>query len=226
MSRIFETRLQELKTALIRMGSLVEIAIDQSIESIKSKNRPLAEQIIRDDQVINELELTNETIIVDLLALQQPVASDLRFILAASKINNDLERIGDHAVNLAESSLSLQKMDLPSPAFQGIDEMAQVTKRMFSDALDCFIHIDSEIGECVLKMDDTADGLNRTIGQEMMKLMKTHPQSIELALELIRVSRNLERVADLATNIAEEVVFIANAKVVKHHFNDHTESPS
>lgn len=220
MPRHFESELQELKSALIKMGSLVELAIECAVEAMISRNKTLAEQIIRDDATINSFELSNEKIIIDLLALQQPVASDLRFILAASKINNDLERIGDHAVNLAQSALALMKMNMPLPSFNEIEQMTVITKRMLSDALDSFIHVDAKIGETVLKMDDTADTLNKKIAQEMMIIMKSNPQNIEQALELIRVSRNLERVADLATNIAEEVVFIVNARVVKHHAAD------
>ena len=220
MSAPFEKKLQELKTALIRMGSLVESAIEHSIDSMKNLDKSLAEKIIDEDRTINDLEVSTEKIIVDLLALQQPVASDLRFILAASKINNDLERIGDHAVNLAQSTVSLVDMKLPLPVLTGIEELFLIAKRMFADSLDCFIHLDAEIGNAVLKMDDTADSLNKKITQDMMALIKKDPQRTEQALEFIRVSRNLERVADLATNIAEEVVFIADARVVKHHALD------
>ena len=220
MPRHFESELQELKSALIKMGSLVELAIERAVDAMISRNKTLAEQIILDDATINSFELSNEKIIIDLLALQQPVASDLRFILAASKINNDLERIGDHGVNLAESAVALIRMDMQLPSFNEIEQMTQVTKRMLSDALDSFIHVDAKTSEAVLKMDDTADTLNKKIAQEMMLIMKSNPQTIEQALELIRVSRNLERVADLSTNIAEEVVFIANARVVKHHAAD------
>jgi phosphate transport system protein len=220
MHRRFENDLQELKSSLIKMGSIAEIAIERAIESISKRNKSIAEQVIRDDAEINAFELKIEQAIIDLLALQQPVATDLRFILAASKINNDLERIGDHAVNLAESSLALLGMPASLPSMNDIEQMTQVTKRMLSDALDSFIHLDTSLAEAVLQMDDTADTLNRTIAQEMMLMMKSKPASVEQALELIRVSRNLERVADLATNIAEEVVFIAQARVVKHHFAD------
>ncbi|MBI2427906.1 MAG: phosphate signaling complex protein PhoU [Ignavibacteriales bacterium] len=220
MQRRFESELQNLKTSLIKMGSIVELAIEHTIEAMIKQNGTLADQVIRDDAQVNALELDNERAIIDLLALQQPVASDLRFILAASKINNDLERIGDHAVNLAESSLALMTMATPLPALNEIQQMTQVTKRMLSDAIDSFIHVDPAMGEAVLKMDDTADSLNKKIAQEMMIVMKSNPTSIEQALEMIRVSRNLERVADLATNIAEEVVFIANARIVKHHADD------
>lgn len=202
------------------MGSMVELAIELAIDSMMKRDNHQAQKVIDSDIQINNFELLNEKAIVDLLALQQPVASDLRFILAASKINNDLERIGDHAVNLAQSSITLTTMNELAPSMNEIREMTQVTKRMLSDALDCFIHVDADIGEAVLQMEDTADTLNKKIAQEMLLVMKSNPANVEQALELIRVSRNLERVADLATNIAEEVVYVARARTVKHHSAD------
>ncbi len=220
MTRHFEQDLDKLKSNIIKMGSAAEQAIEKSIEAMIAHDKHLAEKIIRDDKEINNMEIVIDKIIIEILALQQPVASDLRFILAASKINNDLERIGDHAVNLAQSALKLLDMTIPLPSFEEIKNMANITKKMLSNALDSFVHGDAKIGEEVLQMDDTADNLNKKIGQEMLVIMKSNPKTIDQALELIRVSRNLERVADLATNIAEEVVFIAKAKVVKHHAAD------
>lgn len=194
---------------MVRMGSLVETAIERAVESIAARDTALARQVIAHDIEADNFETLNEKAIVDLLALHHPVASDLRFILAASKINNDLERIGDHAVNLAQSSLALAGMTRPLPPLASLQEMTLVTRRMLADALDSFIHNDAEMGGAVLSMDDAADELNRTITREMTGLMRADADAIEQAMELIRVSRNLERVADLATNIAEEVVFIA-----------------
>lgn len=204
-----QRQLQDLRSAMVRMGSLVETAIERAVESIAARDTALARQVIAHDIEADNFETLNEKAIVDLLALHHPVASDLRFILAASKINNDLERIGDHAVNLAQSSLALAGMTRPLPPLASLQEMTLVTRRMLADALDSFIHNDAEMGGAVLSMDDAADELNRTITREMTGLMRTDADAIEQAMELIRVSRNLERVADLATNIAEEVVFIA-----------------
>lgn len=204
-----QRQLQELRSAMVRMGSLVETAIERAVESIAARDTALARQVIAHDIEADNFETLNEKAIVDLLALHHPVASDLRFILAASKINNDLERIGDHAVNLAQSSLALAGMTRPLPPLASLQEMTLVTRRMLADALDSFIHNDAEMGGAVLSMDDAADELNRTITREMTGLMRADADAIEQAMELIRVSRNLERVADLATNIAEEVVFIA-----------------
>ena len=198
-----------------------EQAIQFSIDSLLKQDRNIAQQVIEADADINAYEIKIDKAIVDLLALQQPVATDLRLILAAAKINNDLERIGDHAVNVAESALYLSERTLPQPPFADVSRMTGITKRMLSDALDSFVHSDAKIGEAVVLMDDAVDNLNRKITKDLMGIMKSDPDFIEPAVELTRVSRNLERVADLATNIAEEVVFIAKAKFIKHHASDH-----
>jgi len=220
MQRHFEHILQELKSALIKMASMAEEAVEKAMESVLDENKELATQIARGDEAINTMEMQIDSLIVELLALQQPVASDLRLILAASKINNDLERIGDHAVNLAESGMVIDTKAQPVSQKEDIRRMSHLARRMLADAVDAFVHLDANIGEAVVLMDDSVDNLNRKVTHELMEVMKQEPESIEQAIEFIRVSRNLERVADLATNIAEEVVFIARAKVIKHHAND------
>ncbi len=220
MQRHFENILQELKSALIKMASMAEDAVEKAMESVLTENKELATQIAHGDEAINSMEIQIDSLIVELLALQQPVASDLRLILAASKINNDLERIGDHAVNLAESGMVINTQGAPVTQKEDIRRMSHLARRMLSDAVDAFVHLDANIGEAVVLMDDSVDNLNRKVTHELMEVMKQEPESIEQAIEFIRVSRNLERVADLATNIAEEVVFIARAKVIKHHAMD------
>ena len=216
MQRHFVQELEAVKTNLIRMGSFAEEAIAQSIRALLERNAALAREIIAQDERINAMEITIDDAIVDLLALQQPVATDLRFILAAMKINNDLERIGDHAVNIAESALQYAGSP-PVKPFADLPKMALVTKEMLRDSLDAFIHADSVKARAVLMTDDTIDDLNRAIVGELVAVIRAQPAVLEQALDLIRVSRNLERVADLSTNIAEEVVFVAEAQIVKHH---------
>jgi phosphate transport system protein len=216
MKRHFEQELESLKTSIIKMGSLVEEAIVLATKSLLESDSSLAQKVIDNDARVNQLEIEIDNAIVDLLALQQPVAIDLRLILAAQKINNDLERIGDHAVNIAESAMALIKIKSREP-FLELPKMASLAQFMLHDALDGFIHKDVKLGRKVLELDDQIDNLNRKMTTEVVHLMKEKQQSIECGLELIRVSRNLERVADLATNIAEEVIFIAQARVVKHH---------
>ncbi|MEW6510556.1 MAG: phosphate signaling complex protein PhoU [Bacteroidota bacterium] len=218
MHRHFEHALDALKTDIIRMSSLAEQAIAGSIRALLERKPELARDIISNDDQINLMEVRIDDAVVDLLALQQPVASDLRLILAALKINNDLERIGDHAVNIAESAVQCAEHE-PIKPFEDITEMARITKEMLRDSIDAFIHSDPEKSRQVLANDDSIDALNKKVVSDLVGVMREHPDRIEHALDLIRVSRNLERVADLATNIAEEVIFIAEAQVVKHHLD-------
>jgi phosphate transport system protein len=215
MERHFDKDLQALKDHLVRMGSLVEEALARSIDVLRARDAAKANAVIAGDQEINSSEILIDDRIIDLLALNQPVAVDLRLILAAQKINNDLERIGDHAVNLAESSLVLDATGLDTP-FSMVMSMSETVKRMVHQALDGFIHSDPSLGRAVLNQDDMIDDLNRKVFADVLGAMKSRPSAIDAGVELIRVSRNLERVADLATNIAEEVIFIAQAKIVKH----------
>ena len=216
MERHFVKELEALKTNIIRMASIVEEGISQSIKAVIDRSPDLARTVLEREQRVNAMELENDNAIVDLLALQQPVASDLRFILAALKINNDLERIGDHAVNIAESAISYSSR----PALDVQTEMprmAQITQTMLRDALDGFIHNNPAPCRGVLQNDDLTDAMNRKTINDLVVRIQSDPKSVHQALELVRVSRNLERVADLATNIAEEVIFVAEAHIVKHH---------
>jgi len=219
MQRHFEKELESLKINIIKMSSIVEDAIGLAIKAVLNRDAAIAQKVIDSDERINALELEIDNAIVDLLALKQPVAIDLRLILAAQKINNDLERIGDHAVNIAESSLMLIKTPIQEPLLE-IPKMAEVAQTMLRNAIDGFIHADPKLGKAVLEQDDTIDELNRKMVREVIQLMKSNNAAIEGGLELIRVSRNLERVADLATNIAEEVIFITQAKIVKHRADE------
>jgi phosphate transport system protein len=219
MERQFEKELESLKTTLIKMGSLVEDAVRSALDSFLSRDEELARRVIAQDERINNLEIEVDHAIIDLLALRQPVAVDLRFLLSAQKINNDLERMGDHAVNIAESSLGLLRFPPPGQ-FQKLTEMVEVTKLMLQQALDGFIHQDPGLARAVLIHDDRIDALNRELVTDVMHAMKGDATTIESGLDLIRISRNLERVADLATNISEEIIFIAQALVVKHHAED------
>jgi len=216
MQRHFEQALEALKTDIIRMSSLAEQAIAHSLRALFERDSVLAGEVLGRDREINAMEVKIDHAVVDLLALQQPVATDLRFILAGLKINNDLERIGDHAVNIAESALQYADRE-PVKPFVDIPRMGQITKEMLRDAIDAFIHGDPLKGRAVLANDDIIDDLNKKVVRDLIALMRENPASLEQALDLIRVSRNLERVADLATNIAEEVIFITEAQNVKHH---------
>lgn len=222
MHRHFEYELDGLKSNIIKIASLAEEAIAGAIAALLEQRKDLANQVIAADKQIDMYELVIDNHVVDILALQQPVAVDLRFILAAARINNDLERIGDHAVNIAQSAIFLADRPHIKPLVD-IPIMADTTKQMLRDAIDAFIHRDTEKARTVLLSDDTIDDLNKKIVADLVALMRKEPATIEQALDLIRVSRNLERVADLTTNIAEQVIFMAEARVVKHHRDEGAE---
>ncbi len=172
---------------------------------------------------VDALEIEIDNAIVDLLALQQPVASDLRFILAALKINNDLERISDHAVNIAQAAQILCSIT-NARVLDEIPQMAVITKTMLKEALDSFILLNPSMAQKVLKSDDQIDDLNRLVTKRVIEVIKGNTETVECELELIRISRNLERIADLTTNIAEEVIFHTQARVVKHHAEEKSDS--
>ena len=215
MERHFVHELEELKSSIIKMGSLAEAAVKDALRAFLGRDSALAHRIIDEEHRINELEVSNDEAVVRLLALQQPVATDLRLILAALKLNNDLERIGDHAVNIAESALH-SSIDESYTVRADLLRMGEFTQRMLHDALDGFIHADAAMCRSVLGLDDMIDELNKKIVNDMVSVIRSSPDRVEAALDVVRVSRNLERVADLATNIAEEVIFVAEAQVVKH----------
>ncbi|MBX2990510.1 MAG: phosphate signaling complex protein PhoU [Bacteroidetes bacterium] len=223
MHRHFEYELDGLKSNIIKIASLAEQSIAQSIKSLLEQKKEIARQVIEFDKQIDAYEIVIDNHVVDILALQQPVAVDLRFILAASKINNDLERIGDHAVNIAQSAIVLADAPYIKPLVD-IPVMADTTKQMLRDAIDAFIHRDAQKARRVLENDDMIDNLNKKIVNDLVVLMRKDQSTIDQALDLIRVSRNLERVADLTTNIAEQVIFMAEARVVKHQ-GGHEQTP-
>lgn len=216
MERHFERELEGLKTMIIKMGSLVEASLSEALTAVLDKNEALAEQVIEADNRINTLEIEVDNAVVDILALKQPVATDLRLILAVQKLNNDLERIGDHAVNIAESAIGLRG-SLEKTEMLDIPQMAELTRAILRDAIDSFIHLDANLAHEVLKKDDTVDDINKEMSSRAIQMMKANTESVEGAMQLIRISKNLERVADLATNIAEEVIFLKKARIVKHH---------
>ena len=218
MERHFQRDLELLKSNVIKMGSAVEQNLIDALNSVLSNDPTLASKVISSDGKINQLEIEIDNGVVDILALQQPVASDLRLILAIQKINNDLERIGDHAVNIAESAYRLT--ETPQEELLEIPNMSKIAKEMFQQALDSFIHLNAQLAQSVLESDDRIDALNRGMNSQVVKFIKKDLKSIEGGLELLRISRNLERVADLTTNIAEEVIFHTQARIVKHHAED------
>ena len=216
MQRHFDQDLQTLKEELLEMGGRAEAIVQKSVEALKRRDRVLAEEVLADDKAIDRLEIDVDERCVSLLALRQPMAVDLRFITAALKICNDLERVGDHAVNIAESAQRLSD-EPPLKPLVDIPRMADLAAGMLREALDAFVARDPATARRLVRRDDEVDDLNRQVFRELITFMIEDPRTITRAMDLILVARNLERVADLATNIAEEVVFIAEARIIKHH---------
>lgn len=216
MQRHFEEELEELRTELLQMAARAEASISNAIAALVNRDSTLAQQVIAGDDEINQLEVKIDNFCVELLARRQPMATDLRFIASAMKINNDLERIADHGVNIAERAVELLKEPMIKPLVD-LPRMASIAQHMVKTALDGFVHHDVDAALTVCRRDDEVDNLNNQIIRELLTYMMSDPKTISRALSLIMISKNLERVADLATNIAEEVIYILEARTIKHH---------
>jgi phosphate transport system protein len=214
--RHFHDELAELKSRLLAMSAEVQAALELAVDAILKRDTEKAARVIAGDGGIDGLELEIEDRVLRLLATQQPMARDLRLLMAAAKIANDLERVGDHAVNIAQSAERLARDRLVPPEPELV-EMARQARKMLSDALDAFIHGDARIGREICRRDDSVDALNRSVFRIVLTHMVEDPHTISAGMELVLMSRNLERVADLATNIAEDVVFLVEGKTIKHH---------
>ena len=214
--RHFHDELSELKSTLLAMSAEAQTALAASVEALLQRDSTKAAQVISGDHRIDAFELEIEELVVKLLATQQPMARDLRLLMAAMKIANDLERVGDHAVNIAQSAERLVASPpiVPEPE---IVEMARLARRMLADSLDAFVRADGQAGRALCRRDDQVDSLHDSVFRILLTHMMETPHIISAAMELFLVSRNLERVADLATNIAEDVVFMVEGKTIKHH---------
>ncbi|MCK4533245.1 phosphate signaling complex protein PhoU [bacterium] len=219
MERHFDEELKNLSESLLKMGILAEKAINYSIKALVERKMELAETVIKSDNVINMLEIEIDDFCHMLLALRQPAAIDLRFITAAMKINNDLERIGDQAVNIAECALEIIKEPLLKPLID-IPQMATLAKKMIKDSIDALVNKDEALARDICKRDDKVDDLNDQIFRELLTYMMQDPKTITRAVELILVGRHLERIADHATNISEEVIYFLSGKTIMHHMED------
>jgi len=216
METHFQQELAKLKEQLLKMGGLAERAISNAIDALVRRDTPLAEKTIGEDEKINKMELLIDEWCLKLLALHQPLAADLRFITSAMRINVELERIGDLAVNIAERVVSLNQEPQLKP-YIDIPRMAEITKNMVKDVLDAFVNGDADLARAVCARDDQVDALNDQVFRELITYMLADPKTITRAVHLIIVSRYLERIADHATNVAEGVIFMVKALVIKHH---------
>lgn len=225
MERHLDLEITKIKQNLLKMAGLAELAIDKSVRALKNREIKLAQEVMEEDAAIDALEIKIENACFTLLARYQPVAADLRFIMASIKINNDLERIGDHAVNIADRAE--RNADTPplKPLID-IPYMANIVQDMLKNSLDSFVEFDVSKARAVLENDDVVDGLEDQIQRELLTYMMEDPRSISRAIDLTMVAKNLERIADLSTNIGEEVIFIVEAKNIKHHAEEEQQRPS
>lgn len=213
--RHFEAELDRLKESLVQMAGLAEEQVDTAVRSLLTRDSDLAQRVIDRDPQIDDLEVAIDNQAISLLALQQPMARDLRFITMAMKISNDLERVGDHAVNIAHA-LSYIVEAPPLPQLPELEEMTGLSTEMLADALDSFVRADSELARTIGERDDRVDELHENVFRIVLTHMMEDPRKIGAGIDMILVSRNLERIADLATNVAEDVVFMVEGRSIKH----------
>jgi phosphate transport system protein len=211
-----EEEISKLKKMLFEMATSVEEMIAKSIKALKDRNMIMAEEVIKSDAKINEMEIEIDNQCIKILALYHPEAEDLRTVSMIMKINNDLERIGDHAVNIAEKTIYLADKPPVKPLID-IPRMADKAIQMLQESLDAFVNKDAQLAIDVCKRDDEVDALEPQIVRELVTYMIADPQTIDRSLTLILIAREIERVADLATNIAEDTYYIVSGKSLKHH---------
>ena len=220
ITRHFQEDLQALKGRLLTMGGLAEERVRMAVQAMVERDRDLVDRVLSGDLPINELHIEVDQRCFRLLALHQPMAVDLRTIVAAVKINTDLERVGDLAVNIAEAT-SRYLSHAPVKPLIDIPLMADIAQTMLRDALESFVQRDMALAQAVLDRDDRLDGLKTQVFRELLTYMLQDPRTVEPALDLVLVSRHLERIGDHATNIAEDVIFLVSARDVRHHATDH-----
>ena len=214
--RHFVEELEQLKTKLLEMGALVESSIQRSVTAVTQKDRSAAEEVFRNELRINAIEIEIDDFAINLLALYQPMAADLRLIVAALKINTDLERMGDLASNTAQRALSLMEGPVIKPMID-IPYIAGLVQSMVRKSLDAFVTRDPDLARSVLAADDAVDSMRTSCYHELVSFMEKDPQNIAQALDLLAITRNLERMADHSTNIAEDVLFLVKGVDVRHH---------
>jgi len=214
--RHFEEELETLQNRLLEMGGLAEERVRAAVQGLVTRDAAAIDQVQRGDEPINQLHIEIDDRCFRLLALYQPMATDLRAIVAAVKINADLERVGDLAVNIAEAGTRYIS-HAPVKKLIDIPRMADIAQGMLRDALDAYVRRDTELARTVLNADDALDALKTQVFRELLTYMLQDPSTVEPSLDLILISRHLERIGDHATNVAEDVIFMVSALDVRHH---------
>jgi phosphate transport system protein len=219
MERQFDGELNALNEKLLHMARLAEESMALAVKSLKDRDESFAQEVFRRETAVNLLEIDVDELCMRLLALRQPVASDLRFITSAMKIASELERVGDLGVNIAEVSVELLKLPPLKPLID-IPRMASLAQGMVKDALNAFVNRDEKLARMVCERDDEVDSLNDQIFRELLTYMMNDPSTINRSVGLILIGRHLERIADHATNIGEDVIYLVKGKTIKHHIEE------
>jgi len=214
-NRQYEEELRGLRTRLLKMGGMVERQIADAVDSLVSRNSHEAREVIARDAEVNRMDIDIDAMCIRLLALRQPAAGDLRFITTGLKINYDLERIGDLAVNICERALELNEEPILK-RYIDIPRMASIAESMVKDSLDAFLRGDCDLAQQVMERDDEVDQLNGQIFRELLSYMAEDPHAISRGARILFISKNLERIADHASNVAEMVVFMVKGKTIRH----------
>jgi len=214
--RHFEEELGKLQQRLLEMAGLVESAIHLSVRCLAGGDEGQARAVLLNEAQVNQMQIEIDETATNLLALHQPKAGDLRFLTASIKINSDLERMGDLAVNIVERAIDLMRRPPVKPLID-IPKMAELAQSMVHKSLNAFVNRDAELARSVLTSDDAVDDLKDAIYQELIHFMESNPSAVAAAVDLIFVAHNLERIADHATNIAEDVLFLVKGVDVRHH---------
>lgn len=222
MQRHFDRELSKLKEKVFKMGLLVEKAIENATDAVFQRDSAKAQAVIKNDQEINVYEIEIDEMGHEQIALQQPAAVDLRLITMILKITNDLERMGDQAVNIAEKAI-IMNQEPPLKPYEDLPLMAKEARRMVRDSLNAFMENDPEKAKAILERDDLIDRLNDKIYEEIQSILPKKAEHVRTGISLIMISHNLERIADLATNIAEDVIYVKKGIDVRHHIRERRE---
>ncbi len=216
MSLHLQRDLEKLKKEILKLGTMVESAINNAILALNNREMSYVEEVLKHEDFINEMEVKIEEDCLKILALHQPVAGDLRFIVVSLKVNNDLERMGDFAKNIAKRARELmQEEPIPTlPEF--VNELPNLVRTMVRNSLDALVKLDVNLAREVIAMDDKVDEINRAMYDEVTRVATENPAKTEVAISLLSTSRYMERIGDLSTNIAEDVIFMVEGRVIRH----------
>ena len=216
MSLHLHRDLDKLKKEVLRLGNMVELAINNAFLALNNRDSSYVEEVLTNEEQINEMEVQIEEECLKILALHQPVAVDLRFLVVVLKVNNDLERMGDIAKNIAERAKDLMESDVIPDLGQPMQGLPDLVRTMVTSSLDSLVKLDDQLARKIIEMDDEVDQINRDMYAAVKSLVAEQPSTADSAINLLSCSRNMERIGDLATNIAEDVIFVVEGKVVRH----------